>query len=381
MRFARYLLLLAAVLHLASCGGSGEMNTQSGRVRLVIHWPETRTIPSATQSLRFTVVTLITNDDNQIVEKTQVKQQVVPRPSGETVSTVILEDLPSVKVRVKATAHESTDGTGATLAAGSVDLTVTQNSTVNASLELTGGTIFNGSVGLTTQASVNALAGVTEITGHMSFPTQPSATDPITSIAPLASLTKVGGDVRIQRAGFSSLTSLSLPALTEIGGVLNITGSVTLNVHGGSLDAVSMSALHTADRVEISSDTSVGMEEAVSSVSLPSLRTVGALGVRVHENQGLESLTLGPLEILEGITGPPNLFIEENPDLLELHLGSIQVDGDLVIKNCPKLEAATGSGSIGQDLIFSGPTSMTTEEMGAFQRSFSVGGSVVPDFR
>lgn len=139
MRFARYLLLIVACL-VASCGGSGDIggSSEGGRVRLVIHWPETREIPAATQSLNFKVVTLITNDENQIVEKEQVKEQVVQRPTGQTVSTVVLEDLPSVKVRVKATAHESTDGTGAVLASGSVDITVSEAGTVNAAITLVG---------------------------------------------------------------------------------------------------------------------------------------------------------------------------------------------------------------------------------------------------
>lgn len=142
-RFARYFLLLVVLL-VASCGGSGNIgvSAEGGRVKLVIHWPETREIPAATESLNFKVVTLIANDENEIVEKEQVKEQVVQRPTGQTVSTVVLEDLPSVKVRIKATAHESTDGTGAVLASGSVDITVSEAGTVNAAITLAGDVVI-----------------------------------------------------------------------------------------------------------------------------------------------------------------------------------------------------------------------------------------------
>lgn len=119
------------MLGIASCGGHSNAKAVSrGRVTLTVNWPSSREIPSATRSIKIVAFSL--GPDQGI----QVGEVVVQRPANQPTSQVVLEDLPSVKVRLTATAHASTDGTGDVLAQGSKDVDVPENSTVPASISL-----------------------------------------------------------------------------------------------------------------------------------------------------------------------------------------------------------------------------------------------------
>ncbi len=118
---------------LASCGGheDGRLATASrGRVVLTIAWPATRAIPPAARSIKIVAVSL------QPDRGQQVGQVIVPRPADQATSQAVLEDLPSVKVRLTATAHTSADGTGEAIAAGSTDVNVPENNSVAANITL-----------------------------------------------------------------------------------------------------------------------------------------------------------------------------------------------------------------------------------------------------
>jgi hypothetical protein len=119
-----YLLVLG-------CGGTDPSidSDGSGSLQLKIQWPSTRDIPPATRSLRVTAKTLVKNDSGQKVEDKTVADKVVARPEDETSSTVILEDLPSVEVRIQVLAYASTEATGDPLAIGLKDTTISSGAT------------------------------------------------------------------------------------------------------------------------------------------------------------------------------------------------------------------------------------------------------------
>jgi hypothetical protein len=68
-----------------------------------------------------------------------VGQKVVERPANAATSTIVLEDLPSVKIRLTATAYASIDGTGDVLAQGSNEIQVPEDNTVSAQITLADG--------------------------------------------------------------------------------------------------------------------------------------------------------------------------------------------------------------------------------------------------
>ncbi len=68
----------------------------------------------------------------------EVASRVVARPEGQSTSQVVLDDLPSVKVRVTATAYAQANATGAALATGFIEVNVPENSSVSAQLTLNG---------------------------------------------------------------------------------------------------------------------------------------------------------------------------------------------------------------------------------------------------
>jgi hypothetical protein len=145
--FLRLIGMLALVVFLAmmvlcvmSCGGRG-VGKPSGAVRLSIRWPQTRDIPAATRSLRITAQTLVSDLNGGTKEDVTAADRVIPRPSGEQVSNLVLDHLPSVEVRIKAFAYTSSDGTGSAIAQGATDIHVPENLSVAATLTLTGDTI------------------------------------------------------------------------------------------------------------------------------------------------------------------------------------------------------------------------------------------------
>ncbi len=69
-------------------------------------------------------------------EGTVFGTQIAARPAGGGESTVQFSDLPAVQVRIDATAHPNADGTGTTLASGSVTVNVPEAGTAQETLTL-----------------------------------------------------------------------------------------------------------------------------------------------------------------------------------------------------------------------------------------------------
>ncbi|MEP6754538.1 MAG: hypothetical protein ABJA67_03470 [Chthonomonadales bacterium] len=120
----------AALTLVPGCGGGGAATSGRGALIVTIHWPASRAIPADTQSVNFRVQVLEPDEGLIVVQK------VVARPTGQTLSQAVLDHVPSVKVRVMATAHRTTDGTGEVLASGTAEVRVTENGNVPVSITL-----------------------------------------------------------------------------------------------------------------------------------------------------------------------------------------------------------------------------------------------------
>ncbi len=119
----------------SGCGsGHGATNNISrGSIRVSIQWPaDSKVIPPETRSIKLQAQVL-EPDDGQITNEV-----VVDRPEGQSISNATLQDVPSVKVRVIATAHSELNAGGSLLAQGSVEVRVAENGTVPADIDLGG---------------------------------------------------------------------------------------------------------------------------------------------------------------------------------------------------------------------------------------------------
>ncbi len=121
------------VLLAAGCGGGNPESTGRGAIQVAIHWPAaSRVIPEDTRSIRLRAQVL-EPDDGQITNEV-----IVDRPEGQSISNATLENVPSVKVRVIATAHSELNAGGNILAQGSVEVRVPENGSVPADIDLGG---------------------------------------------------------------------------------------------------------------------------------------------------------------------------------------------------------------------------------------------------
>lgn len=166
-RIMRHALSVAVACLICAhgCGSSGAHRDASGRGRVVvtIRWPRTREIPPSTQSIRL-VATV-----EEPADGPEVGNLVVPRPSEQTSSTAVLENLPSVKCRIAGTAFATTDGTGQALASGTADVAVPENGSVAATLDLVAVpavTVTPASVNLGPGGTAQFSATVSGITDH-----------------------------------------------------------------------------------------------------------------------------------------------------------------------------------------------------------------------
>jgi hypothetical protein len=183
------------------------------------------------------------------------------------------------------------------------------------------GTTITGDQTLTTQAEVNALAGVSKITGNLILDPTTTSLD----LSPLASLTEVTGNfglnfnnIQTSLAGFECLTSVgkvnidSNNALTSISGfaalnsvgdafnitnhaaLTNISGFAALNSVGGQFDIFSNSAITSipsfAALNSVGGDFSIINNSVLTTFSgFAALNTVGSF--RINSNSALTSIT------------------------------------------------------------------------------------------
>jgi hypothetical protein len=148
---------------LVACGGSGATTSlpqTRGRITLTVNWPTSREIPAEARSIK--VVAKVLQPENG----PQVGEEIVERPANQTTSQIVLDDIPSVKVRLTATAYESTNGTGEVIASGTTEVTVPENNSVTANILMTAEDeptecpFFSARFGTTTATSTDSIASV-----------------------------------------------------------------------------------------------------------------------------------------------------------------------------------------------------------------------------
>jgi hypothetical protein len=116
----------------AGCGGNSPVSgARTGQVSVTIHWPSTRDIPSETRSIRVVAKAM------EPIDGPEVGQVVVGRPANASTSQANLTNLPSLRVRLTATAYASTDASGVSIAEGSAEVQVPEDNTVSANITLT----------------------------------------------------------------------------------------------------------------------------------------------------------------------------------------------------------------------------------------------------
>ncbi len=126
---------LTLITPMAGCGGGGNQPGASrGTIQFNVLWPSgtsSRLIPAASKSLKFTVNVM--KPPNGPV----VKTKIVPRPPvGVTLTTVTLDNIPSVDVKVDIVASPQADGEGNPQAHGTALVKVKANQTVEQTITL-----------------------------------------------------------------------------------------------------------------------------------------------------------------------------------------------------------------------------------------------------
>jgi hypothetical protein len=118
---------------------------------------EVRNIPGNARGIKYLVRELVdTGLAGEPVPGATLATEVLSRPGDEATSTATIEDLPPIRVRVVATAHEAIDGSGEVLAQGLTTLEIKDG-------EVTTGSIEFGCQVPVVQAVTPATAGVGEI--------------------------------------------------------------------------------------------------------------------------------------------------------------------------------------------------------------------------
>lgn len=226
---AAFVALLAALLIGGGCGGGHDnadrVSNRSGAVTVTIRWPVTRAIPEATRSIKLSAQVM--EPENGPV----VKELVVPRPGGQTTSTATLEPVPSVKVRLLATAHASADGTGSVLARGSIDIQVPEDGAIPADIvmgSITRVEIQLGAPQVRVGDSVGLSARAFDEQGN---PVEVAPTSWQWSIVPETVATIVPGGAAAQVFGVAGGSAVAFVTLAEAG----LSASVNVTVVGDTL--------------------------------------------------------------------------------------------------------------------------------------------------
>jgi hypothetical protein len=150
--------------------------------------------------------------------------------------------------------------------------------------------VRSGNVLVTNQAELEALAGVTDITGSLTITTRY-----VPNLSPLSSLVHVQGQLLVKDNG--ALTSLS-----------------------------GLGRLNSAGSVEISGNTGL-----ITSAGLNALQRIGTF--KAFKNTSLTTIDVGPVGVIEG-----DLWLEDNPALTSLQSGALRsVTKALVIAFHPLL--------------------------------------------
>ncbi len=288
----------AALSLVQGCGsGAGGASVKGrGALTVTIRWPAGRAIPAETRSIKLSVQVL--EPDEGLI----VSQRVVARPATETLSQAVLDHVPSVKVRVMATAHRAADGTGDLLASGAAEVRVTESGNVPVSITLGAITRIeirpasvSIDVGQSIQLSAHAFNGegneVTVAATSWQWSMTPST---IASIAPGGATAQVTGlvvggaiaSVLLPEAGLSAsknvvvaanvtITITPADATVDCGAARSFSASVpgvTWNATGG---VISASGVFTAGDVPgefaISASTPGGSGSVAVTIKCPSV--------------------------------------------------------------------------------------------------------------
>lgn len=175
--------------------------------------------------------------------------------------------------------------------------------TVQAPAECTN--VNSGSVFATTQAEVDALAGVCWIWGQLIITQSAGSPDPITTLAPLSSLARSGGGVRIEGTSLTDLHGLETLILDTPGASIGIRNNPQLTTLAG-LATSATARTSGAGFLVVTDNPVLGDIGALANLMDPAGATWGT--VDISRNASLPSLAG-----LERVRQATRLIVDENP--------------------------------------------------------------------
>ena len=273
--------------------------------------------------------------------------------------------------------------------------------------------IVHGGASLRSDSEIEAMSGCTSVTGDLSIGRMPAGAfgmpgETPTSLAPLATLTRVDGSVVIDAS--PTLTSLTgLEALTQIGGDLlveslpesagppsaftNLAGLSGLREVGGNLsvcmrgDVAGLSSLTTVSGVFAIGDESLFSSCAASVTRVEGFDALTSVGGLLVANSAVATIDLPALATVGTVPLDDFVFllggsvsgvrIEGNAALTHIGVTALQsIDGSVLLDDDPALvdvAAFAQVRSIGGDLIVGRTALQTLEPFGAVE---TIGGEV-----
>lgn len=156
LKSTKALMAFLAIASMLGCGGGNsavsETTTTVGTAQLTIHWPESRLIPSAANSVTVSF----------LQSSTVVASQTIERPSDTFTSTFSFTGLPAQSLTLKAQAFPTTDGSGTAQASATKAVTIAANTTTD--LAITMETTIAG-VSMNPSSATLVIGGTTTLVG------------------------------------------------------------------------------------------------------------------------------------------------------------------------------------------------------------------------